>query len=130
MTQSKVIKNHYINNVHGITGVALTNMSVSTIPSYPFCLIVDLEMLSYNHKPFLPMIKDFNQSLHWGKYRHYMGRAAKQLDDYVSKDFLVRPLGQITAQDPIEVSGGKGMRKQYRGRKQKISRYGRTKSLG
>lgn len=103
------IKNHYINNVHGITGVALTNMSVSTIPSYPFCLIVDLEMLSYNHKPFLPMIKDFNQSVHWGKYRHYMGRAAKQLDDYVSKDFLVRALGQITAQDPIEVSGGKGM---------------------
>ena len=95
------IKNHYINNVHGITGVALTNMSVSTIPSYPFCLIVDLEMLSYNHKPFLPMIKDFNQSLHWGKYRHYMGRAAKQLDDYVSKDFLVRPLGLTT---PVESS--------------------------
>ena len=108
------IKNHYINNVHGITGVALTNMSVSTIPSYPFCLIVDLEMLSYNHKPFLPMIKDFNQAVHWGKYRHYMGRAAKQLDDYVSKDFLVRPLGQITAQDPIEVSDGKAIRKHRR----------------
>lgn len=99
------IKNHYINNVHGITGVALTNMSVSTIPSYPFCLIVDLEMLSYNHKPFLPMIKDFNQAVHWGKYRHYMGRAAKQLDDYVSKDFLVRPLGQITAQEPVDIDG-------------------------
>jgi hypothetical protein len=51
------------------------------------------------------MIKDFNQAVHWGKYRHYMGRAAKQLDDYVSKDFLVRPLGQINAMDPIEASG-------------------------
>jgi len=116
------IKNHYINNIHGITGVALTNMSVSTIPSYPFCLVVDLEMLSYNHKPFLPMIKDFNQSVHWGKYRHYMGRAAKQLDDYVSKDFLVRPLGQITAQDPIEVSDGKAIRK-HRTTNYKFSRH-------
>jgi hypothetical protein len=123
------VKNHYINNVHGITGVALTNMSVSTIPSYPFCLIVDLEMLSYNHKPFLPMIKDFNQSVHWGKYRHYMGRAAKQLDDYVSKDFLVRPLGQITAQDPIEISDGKAIRK-HRRANCKFARHRGTSSLG
>jgi hypothetical protein len=82
------IKNQYLNAVHGITGVALANMSISTIPNFPFCLVVDLELNSFNHKPFLPMIKDFNQAVHWGKYRHYMGRAAISLDSYINRDFL------------------------------------------
>jgi hypothetical protein len=82
------IKNQYLNAVHGITGVALANMSISTIPSFPFCLVVDLELNAFNHKPFLPMIKDFNQAVHWGKYRHYMGRAAISLDSYINRDFL------------------------------------------
>jgi hypothetical protein len=34
------------------------------------------------------MIKDFNQAVHWGKYRHYMGRAAISLDSYINRDFL------------------------------------------
>jgi len=83
------IKNDYLNRVHGITGVSLANMSMSTIPSFPFCLVVDLEMKAFNHKPFLPMIKDFNQAVHWGKYRHYMGRAASVLDKYINNKFLV-----------------------------------------
>ncbi len=84
------IKNDYLNRVHGITGVALANMSISTLPNFPFCLVVDLEMNAFNHKPFLPMIKDFNQAVHWGKYRHYMGRAAAQLDKYINSEFLVK----------------------------------------
>jgi hypothetical protein len=82
------IKNQYLNAVHGITGVALANMNVSTIPNFPFCLVVDLELNAFNHKPFLPMIKDFNQAVHWGKYRHYMGKAAISLDSYINRDFL------------------------------------------
>jgi hypothetical protein len=54
------IKNHYLNSVHGITAVALSNMTISTIPNYPFALAVDIELLNFNHQPFLPMIKDFN----------------------------------------------------------------------
>ena len=84
------IKNDYINRVHGITGVGLANMSISTIPNFPFCLVVDLEMNAFNHKPFLPMIKDFNQAVHWGKYRHYIGRAAQELDRYVNNQFLIK----------------------------------------
>jgi len=82
------IKNEYINKAHGITGVALSGMTVSTVPNFPFCLVVDLEMLAFNHKPFLPMIRDFNQAVHWGKYRHYMGKAALDLDRYVNREFL------------------------------------------
>ena len=89
------IKNEYINKAHGITGVALSGMTVSTVPNFPFCLVVDLEMMAFNHKPFLPMIRDFNQAVHWGKYRHYMGKAALDLDRYVNREFLKpKPLEQ------------------------------------
>ena len=84
------IKNHYLNVVHGITAVALSSMTVSTIPNYPFALAVDLELLNFNHQPFLPMIKDFNQAIHWGKYRQYMGKAAGHLHDYVNEEFLLK----------------------------------------
>jgi hypothetical protein len=83
------VKNHYLNTVHGITGVALSSMSISTIPNYPFALVVDLELLNFNHKPFLPMLKDFNQAVHWGKFRHYMGKAAGSLHSYINESFFV-----------------------------------------
>jgi hypothetical protein len=82
------IKNHYLNSVFDITGVALSSMTISTVPGFPFTLEVDLELFQFNHKPFLPMIKDFNQAVHWGKYRHYMGRAAGALANSVSAEFL------------------------------------------
>ena len=83
------IKNHYINSVYGVTGVALSAMSISTIENYPFALAVNLELSSFNHKPFLPMISDFNQAVHWGKYRQYMGKAAGALHNYVNEEFLL-----------------------------------------
>jgi hypothetical protein len=83
------VKNHYLNTAHGITGVALSAMSISTIPNYPFALVVDLELLNFNHKPFLPMIKDFNQAVHWGKFRHYMGKAAGNLHSYINESFFM-----------------------------------------
>ena len=91
------VKNHYLNAVHGITGVALSSMSISTIPNYPFALVVDLELLNFNHKPFLPMINDFNQAVHWGKFRHYMGKAAGNLHAYINESFF---LG--TSETPVE----------------------------
>ena len=84
------IKNTYLNSVHGITAVGLSNMSISTVPNYPFALVVDLELLNYNHKPFLPMLKDFNQAIHWGKYRQYMGKAAGEMHRYVNESFLLK----------------------------------------
>jgi len=93
------VKNHYLNTVHGISGVALSSMSISTIPNYPFALVVDLELLNFNHKPFLPMIKDFNQAVHWGKFRHYMGKAAGSLHSYINESFLL-PKPEDDAFDP------------------------------
>jgi hypothetical protein len=90
------IKNHYLNSVFDITGVALSSMTVSTVPGFPFTLEVDLELFQFNHKPFLPMIKDFNQAVHWGKYRHYMGRAAGALANSVSAEFLTTAPTQPT----------------------------------
>jgi len=84
------IKNHYLNSVHGISAVCLNNISINTVPNYPFTLSVQLELLNFNHKPFLPMISDFNQSIHWGKYRQYMGKAATNLHKYVNENFLMK----------------------------------------
>lgn len=83
------IKNHYLNSVHGITGVALHAMSISTVPNFPFTLVVSLELYNFNHKPFLPMINDFNQAVHWGKFRQYMGKAAGALHNYINEEFLM-----------------------------------------
>ena len=82
------VKNSYLNSVHGITAVALSNMQVQTVPNFPFALAVDIELLNFNHKPLLPMITDFNQAIHWGKYRQYMGKAAGSLSNYVNGEFL------------------------------------------
>ena len=101
------VKNHYLNTVHGITGVALSSMSISTIPNYPFAVVVDLELLNFNHKPFLPMIKDFNQAVHWGKYRHYMGKAAGSLHSYVNASFFTeKAVPDATTITPAAVSPG------------------------
>jgi hypothetical protein len=101
------VKNHYLNTVHGITGVALSSMSISTIPNYPFAVVVDLELLNFNHKPFLPMIKDFNQAIHWGKYRHYMGKAAGSLHAYVNDSFFIeKVVPDATTITPAAISPG------------------------
>ena len=84
------VKNHYLNSVHGITAVAMNSMNISTIADYPFALVVDLELLNFNHKVFLPMLNDFNQSIHWGKYRQYMGKVAGSMYNYINEDFILQ----------------------------------------
>lgn len=98
------IKNHYLNSVFDITGVALSSMSISTVPNYPFTLEVDLELRQFNHKPFLPMIKDFNQAVNWGKFRHYMGRAAGSLANSVNAEFLLKTVEQLAPAEDIQTS--------------------------
>jgi|GEM_PF-1491367 len=99
------IKNHYLNSVHGITGVALNDMIIETIENYPFGLAVTLQMSNFNHKPFLPMISDFNQSIDWGKYRQYMGKAAGQLHNYVNEEFLLqKPTTTTSTTTPVETN--------------------------
>lgn len=97
------IKNHYLNVVHGITGVALSGMTVSTVPGFPFSLVVDLELLNFNHTPFYPMLKDFNQSINWGKYRTYMGNAAGKLASYVDADFLIKTSDKKAEDQPNNI---------------------------
>lgn len=94
------IKNHYLNTVHKITAVALSNITISTIPNFPFALSVDIELLNFNHAPFLPMIKDFNQAIHWGKYRQYMGKAAGAMHQYVNETFLMKTSKSKTGDIP------------------------------
>jgi endonuclease YncB( thermonuclease family) len=82
------IKNDYINGTYGITGVTMHSMTVNTVPGFPFCLAVQLNMLSFNHKVYLPMIDNFDTAIHWGRFRQYLGRAYLKLSETASKGFL------------------------------------------
>lgn len=82
------IKSAYINGVYGITGVTMHSMTVNTVPGFPFCLAVNLNMLSFNHKVYLPMVEDFDNAIHWGRFRQYVGRASHKLAEVASKGFL------------------------------------------
>lgn len=83
------VRNEYLNRTYGITAVALQSMTVQTLPKYPFCVAVHLELLNFNHKVFLPMISDFNEAVLWGRFRQYIGRAAQKMNSYVNQGFLV-----------------------------------------
>lgn len=82
------VRNQYLNQAHDIHAVTMLGLSVQTMPEYPFCLMVNLQMAKFNHKVYLPMIDDFDQAFHWGKYRQYMGKAASRLDSIVNQGFL------------------------------------------
>lgn len=83
------IRNEYLNRTYGITAVCLNGMTIQTLPKYPFCLAVTMELTSFNHKVFLPMLNDFNQAVRWGRFRQYMGRAAQKMNEYVNMGFLI-----------------------------------------
>jgi len=83
------VRNQYLNEVYGITGVALQSMSISTVPGFPFCVVVNLSMLRFNHRVYLPMVEHFDNAIHWGKFRQYMGRAMARLQDAATKKFLL-----------------------------------------
>lgn len=88
------VRNQYLNQAWNITGVTLNSMSVSTVENFPFCVSVTLNMMKFNHKVFLPMIEDFNQSIHWGRFRQYVGRAAKAINDAYNVGFLTENSGK------------------------------------
>lgn len=98
------IKNQYLNQSYDINAVTLLGMSVATLPDYPFCLAVTLQMAKFNHKVYLPMIDDFDQAIHWGKFRQFIGKAAARLDAVVNQGFLVNPVETTTDSN----SSGKG----------------------
>lgn len=82
------IKNAYINGTYDITGVVLKSMTVGTLEGFPFCLTAHLVMYKFNHEVYMPMVGHFEDAIHWGKFRQYIGRAAKQLASTVDYDFL------------------------------------------
>lgn len=83
------IRNDFLNRTYNISAVCMQSMTVQTLENYPYCLTVNLQMIKFNHKVFLPMIKDFNQAIHWGRFRQYMGKAAQWISGNVSKGFLL-----------------------------------------
>jgi hypothetical protein len=84
------IRHHLLNAVYGVTAVTMNSMSISTIPDFPLCFTVDLRMKAFNHKVFLPPIEDFNEAIHWGKYRQYIGRGAQKLAHDIDIGFLTQ----------------------------------------
>ena len=75
------VRNNYLNRAHNITGVALRDLSVSSVPDFPFVIAANLSMLKFNHQVYMPMIEHFDQAVHWGRLRQYAGRAAWHLSE-------------------------------------------------
>lgn len=91
------VRNEYLNRTYNITSVALKSLTVQTVEGFPFCLAVNLQMCKFNHKAYLPPIDDFNQAIHWGRFRQYVGRAAQKMNSVVNEGFLIQ---QLNATDP------------------------------
>ena len=96
------IKNVFLNKTFNITAVALEAMTLSTVPEFPFCVQVDLRMLKFNHKVYLPMIEDFDTAIHWGKFRQYMGRGAYKLNEAATKQFLLSTANKADDVQPTD----------------------------
>jgi intein/homing endonuclease len=94
------IRNAYLNQTYGVTGVTMESMSIATVENYPFCLMVKLNLLKFNHNIYLPMVRDFHQAIHWGRYRHYVGRALAQMEKVANEKFLEETFGQKDPEDP------------------------------
>ena len=82
------ISNEYLNRTYGISAVALSGISLSTVEGFPFVVAVNIELKKFNFKPFMPMIQNFNQAIHWGKFRMYAGKAAASMEEKTSERFL------------------------------------------
>lgn len=73
------IRNQYLNQVFDITGVALKDMTITNVEGFPEALAVVLTLCKFNHKVYMPMIRDFEQAVHWGRFRQFAARAAARL---------------------------------------------------
>ena len=82
------VKNAYLNSVYNINAVAMRSLTVSSVPNFPFVLAVNLQLLKFNHKVYLPMVENFDDAIHWGRFRQYIGRAAKKMQEVTEKAFL------------------------------------------
>lgn len=101
------VRHKLLNQVYNITGVAMENMSISTIPDYPECYVVDLRMKSFNHKVFLEPIEDFNNAFDYGLFRAYLGRGAEWIERSANKGFLLKQKpGSITRGAVASEEGG------------------------
>ena len=87
------INNTYLNSTFDVTAVALKTMTVSTESDsgtdmpFPFCIVVSLELLAFDHSVFLPMVNQLGDAVDWGKYRVYMGRCAYIMEAAANKQF-------------------------------------------
>jgi len=99
------LKNQYLNSTFNMTGATLQSMSIQTLEGFPFVLAVNLTLLKFNHKAYLPMIRDFNEAIHWGRYRQYMGRAAEHISTTVGRGFLDASYKKYL--NPMEVGAAK-----------------------
>jgi hypothetical protein len=83
------VRNQFLNSTFDMTGASLYSMTLQTLEGFPFVIAANITLLKFNHKAYLPMINDFSQAVHWGRYRQYSGRAAEHLARRASQGFLV-----------------------------------------
>lgn len=114
------IDNKYLNSTFNITSVALKTLNISTESTrsdsgadmpFPFCIVVNLQMLAFDHSVYLPMVTELKDAMDWGRYRIYMGRCAHLMENAANKQFTTADTqgayqgnGQMPA-NPNELAG-------------------------
>ena len=70
------IENELINNVHEIYNVALTNITINTVPGFPNALQAELKLKEFNVAPFTEMPNlVFDSMINWDLFRWYYQKA-------------------------------------------------------
>ena len=113
------IENEYINNILNIEAVALADLQIQTMPSYPKCLSVKLSLQDFNYRIYLndlPVPNEssnekyttnmFARTINYGVMRYYYQRAIQQGEkfkniDPTSQEFIENTMGNKTKLMPM-----------------------------
>jgi hypothetical protein len=114
------IENKYLNDTLGIEAVALANLQIETLPSFPNCLAATLTLQQFNYRVYMNELplpdpdkgENFNtnifaRTINYGVMRYYYQRAIQNGEDIksidsTSQEFVEKTMGHKTSLVPME----------------------------
>lgn len=69
------IDNELINQVHGVYSVGLQSIKMETVPDFPDTISATLQLIPFNHMPYMPSFETFDEGINWPIYRWFYQQA-------------------------------------------------------
>ncbi|MBC7345017.1 MAG: hypothetical protein H5U03_06330, partial [Clostridia bacterium] len=73
------VQNHFLNNVHNIDALTLSELQVSTMPGFPGVLMARLVCFAFDYTGYINA-DDFNAVFNWPLFRYYYQRSLTRRD--------------------------------------------------